>query len=281
MEAIRSIDQTRRCAMANQKDGRITAHENEIRVLRGLHRFGWLRTRDLAVLVWQRWASNPAGEPSLKPATPTASGLRMAQRTLSRLRDKRFVLSSRAPDGSLIYCLAEAGARTLRNIGVPAASGKDLLRSFSAGHFRHRCISTEIAVAAIVAGYRASTEREIAQGAWLGGEQGIKGKKPDVLIRTGDAACWWIEVEKSRKNAKEYASLLRWLGVAAQDAFRPAGPVLLGEKVRWGKVVFICTPAFRAKLIRDLMAVGWKKAHFDRLLKFETCLYHFEGIFFS
>ncbi len=92
--------------MANHKDGRITARENEIRVLRALHRCGWLRTRDLAALVWQDWARNPAGEPSLKPPTSTASGLRMAQRTLRRLRDKRLVLSSHAPDGSIIYALA-------------------------------------------------------------------------------------------------------------------------------------------------------------------------------
>jgi hypothetical protein len=266
--------------MANHKDGRITARENEIRVLRALHRCGWLRTRDLAALVWQDWARNPAGEPSLKPPTPTASGLRMAQRTIRRLRDKRLVLSSQAPDGSIIYALAEAGARALQKIGVAAVTGKDLMRSFSAAHFRHRCSSNEIAIGAIIAGYRVSTEREIAQGLWLGGEQGIKGKKPDVLIRSSDVV-WWVEVEKSRKNAKDYAALLKWLGFAALDGLRATGPGLLGEKIRWGKVVFICTPAFRAKLTRDLTAAGWKKAHFDAFLRFETCLYSFENITFS
>lgn len=266
--------------MANHKDGRITARENEIRVLRALHRCGWLRTRDLAALVWQDWARNPAGEPSLRPPTPTASGLRMAQRTMRRLRDKRLVLSSHAPDGSIIYALAEAGARALQQIGVAAVTGKDLMRSFSASHFRHRCISNEIAIGAIVAGYRVSTEREIAQGLWLGGEEGIKAKKPDVLLRSGDTV-WWVEVEKSRKNVKDYAALLKWLGLAAQDAFRATGPVLLGERVRWGKIAFICTPAFRTKLTRDLTAAGWKKAHLDAFLIFEVHLYSFEEILFS
>lgn len=262
------------------KDGRAIARENEVRVLRALHRFGWLRTRDIAALVWQRWARNPAGEPDLKPPMPTASGLRMAQRTLLRLREKRQVLSSRAPDGSLIYALAEAGARLLQQIGVTAVTGKDLMRTFSTAHYRHRCIANEIAVGAIVAGFRVSTEREIAQGLWLGGEDGIAGKKPDVLIRSGDTV-WWVEVERSRKNAKDYARLLQWLGSVAQDAFRATGPVLLGEKVRWGKVVFICTPAFQAKLTRDLAAAGWKKTHFEALLRFEPCLYSFEDISFS
>lgn len=262
------------------RDGRAIARENEVRVLRALHRFGWLRTRDLAALVWQRWERSPAGEPNLKPPVPTDTGLRMAQRTLKRLRDKRLVLSSRAPDGSVIYTLAEAGARALQHIGVAATTGKDLMRTFSTAHYRHRCIANEIAVGSILAGYRVSTEREIAQGLWLGGEDGIAGKKPDVLIRSENTV-WWVEVERSRKNAKDYARLLQWLGGVAQDAFRATGPVLLGEKVRWGKVVFICTPAFQAKLTRDLTAAGWKKIHIDALVSFETSLYRFEDISFS
>lgn len=261
------------------KDGRVVARENEVRVLRALHRFGWLRTRDIASLVWLRWARHPVGEPNLKPTMATAAGLRMAQRTLCRLRGKRLVLNSRAPDGSLIYALAEAGARSLQQIGVAAVTGKDLMRRFSAAHFRHRCIANQVALAGILAGYRVATEREIAQGLWLGGEQGIAGKKPDVLIRSSDAV-WWVEVEKSRKNARDYSDLLKWLGTAAQDAFRAGGPTLLGDKVRWGKVVFICTPAFQAKLTRDLAAAGWKKVHLDTFLKFETCLYSFEEILF-
>lgn len=266
--------------MANVKDGRAAARDNEIRVLRALHRFGWLRTRDLAALVWQRWARNPAVEPRLKPPTPTAASLRMAQRTLRRLRDKRLVLNSRAPDGSLIYALAEGGARTLQQIGVDAATGKNLMRSFSSAHFRHRCITNEIAVSAIIEGFRVATEREIAQGLWLGGEDGIAGKKPDALLR-GNASVWWIEVERSRKNPKDYTRLLQWLGAVGRDAFRQSGPELLGDGLRWGKVVFVCTRPFRDKLCRDLAEVGWKKAHIDTLLTFVTSLYSFEDIIFS
>lgn len=262
------------------RDGRAIARENDVRVLRALHRFGWLRTRDIAALVWLSWARSPSGEPDLKPLTPKDAGLRMAQRTLKRLRDKRLVLSSPAPDGSVIYALAEAGARALQQIGIAAATGKDMMRSFSSAHYRHRCIANEIAVGAIVAGFRVSTEREIAQGLWFGGEDGIAGKKPDGLIRTKDTV-WWVEVERSRKNARDYARLLQWLGTVAQDAFRSTGPMLLGEKVRWGKVVFICTPAFQAKLTRDLTAAGWKKIHIDALVSFETSLYRFEDISFS
>jgi len=260
-------------------DGRAVAQENEMRLLRALHRFAWLRTRDLAALCWQRWARNPLGEPSLQPALPTASGLRMAQRTLRRLRDKRQVLSSRAPDGSLIYALAEAGARRLQQIGLPAGTGKDSMRTFSAAHYRHRCIANEIAVGAIVTGFRVATEREIARGLWLGGDQGIAGKRPDVLIR-GNGRAWWVEVERSRKNRKDYAHLLRWLGAVCRDAFRQPCPELLGNGLTWGKVLFVCTPAFREKLCRDLFEAGWKKIHVDTLIAFEVSLYRFENITF-
>lgn len=266
--------------MAN-RDGRAVARQNEVSILRALHRFGWLRTRDLAALVWQRWAAKaPAEGPSLKPPVPTAAGLRMAQRTLSRLREKRQVLNTRAPDGSVMYALAEAGARALQKIGVTAVSGKDMVRSFSSSHFRHRCIANEIALGAIIQGFRVSTEREIAKGLWLGGEQGIAGKRPDVLVR-GNGKLWWVEVERSRKNTKDYAHLLRWLGTVGQDAFRSTGPELLGEKLRWGKIVFVCTPAFKAKVCRDLEAAGWKKMHIELFIMFETSLYSFEDILFS
>lgn len=262
------------------KDGRAVAWENEVRILRALHRCGWLRTRDLGALVWQRWARHPAGEPSLAPAIPTAAGMRMAQRTLRRLRDKRLVLSSRAPDGSLIYALAERGARLLMELGVAAASGKDLMRSHSSTHYRHRCIANSVAVSAIIEGYRVSTEREIAQGAWLGGEAGIAGKRPDVLIRAGGRA-WWVEVERSRKNNADYARLIAWLKAVKQDIARPSGSSLLGANMRWAKVVFISTDAFRHKLNRDLIAAGWSEAMVTQYIFYSTALYRFEDINFT
>lgn len=265
--------------MAKARDGRVTARENELQVLRALHRFGWLRTRDLAALLWQRWASEPAGEPNLVPAEPTAAGLRMAQRTLRRLREMRQVLDARAPDGSVIYALAEAGVRGLQAAGITAISGKNLMRNFSSAHFRHRCIANEIAIGAIVQGFRVSVERETAQGRWLGGERGIAGKVPDVLMRSRDHV-WWVEVERSRKNAGEYARLLRWLGEVGCDAFNATPSKLLGGSLRWGKVVFVCTPAFQDKLRRDLAKAGWKRGHFETLIVFSTALYRFEDIIF-
>lgn len=261
------------------KDGRAIARENEIRILRGLHRFGWLRTRDLAVLVWTTWSRNPAGLPDLAPVEPTASALRMAQRTLRRMRQKKLVLSNQAPDGSTIYALAEGGVRVLEQLGIASGSGKDIVRNSSAAHYRHRCISSQVAIAAIVRGCRVATEREIAQGAWLGGELGIAGKRPDVLIRSGETV-GWIEVEKSRKNATDYTKLIAWLGKVLQDMSRSSGPTLLGGQLRWGQIVFISNKAFEIRLRRDLISAGWSSAHVNLCIRVESALYRLEDTLF-
>lgn len=203
----------------------------------------------------------------------------MAQRTLRRLRDTHQVLHTQAPDGSIIYALAEAGARRLRRIGIAADSGKDLIRAHSGSHYRHRTIANEIAVAAIVAGYRISTEHEIARNRWMGSVAGIGGKKPDVLLRH-DNRVWWVEVDRSVRNARDYTRLLAWLGAVAADVAKPSGPTLLGNGAVWAKIIFVCSPASRTKLCRDLEAAGWKKSLIDALLSFEVALYSFEDILF-
>ncbi len=260
-------------------DGRQTARENETRCLRALHRFGWLRTRDLAALCWQRWAHRPSGSPGVGAQLPTASAVRMAQRTLKRLRDARLVITGQGPDGSVVYALSEGGARVLKDVGVDAISGKDLVR-FSSAYYRHRCIANEIAISGIVQGYRASTEREIAQGFWAGGEDGIAGKRPDVLLRGGNRV-WWIEVEKSRKNTKDYKALLSWLGKVLHDSTRRDGSQLLGLGQAWARVIFIGTAAFEAKLRRDLETGGWKPQQINALILFENELYRFEDTLFT
>lgn len=263
-----------------KKDGRQTARENEQRCLRALHRFGWLRTRDLAALCWQRWAFRPSGPPDLGPAAVTASALRMAQRTMQRLLDARRVIVGQGPDGSRIYALSAGGVRALKDAGVTALSGKDLVRGFSTAYYRHRCIANQVAIAGMIQGFRVSTDREVAQGLWLGGQAGIAGKRPDVLLR-GDNRVWWVEVERSRKNAAEYKALLAWLGKVLRDRTRLDGAQLLGLGQSWGSLMFICTSAFETKLRQDLAAMGWTQKQVDVLACFKSALYRFEDTLFS
>lgn len=259
-------------------DGRVQARKNEVSVLRALHRFGWLRTRDCAALIWKPWAAKAEGSPSLAPQQPTGSAIRMAQRTLRRLKVRRMVLSAMAPDGCQIYALAEAGGRVLQELGIPAVTGKDFLRAFSSGHYRHRVIANQVAISGIVQGFRVSTEREISRGLWPGGEVGIAGKKPDVLLRS--ATHWhWIEVDRSRRNVKDQLMLLRWLGYMRKTVWGPAAPIMDGALL--SKVDFICRQSFKTKLERDLIRAGWKKDEIYAVMGFSTTLYKMEGIAFT
>lgn len=264
-------------AMTKAKDGQELARENDSNALRALHRFGWLRTRDLGSLLWQDWARTPpkAG-PSLRPPTATPSGIRMAQRTVARLRRDRLILTTQAPNGSLIHALSERGARALQNMGIAASSGKDMVREFGAAYFLHRSIANEIAISGILEGYRVATERETAQGRWLGGMGGICGKKPDVLLRASDRA-WWVEVER-RKNQSDYARLLTWLDKIWETSARLGEPAQLLNNVRLVQVVFICSGATARKLATDLASRGWSAEMLTTRIRFETSLYSFRTI---
>lgn len=264
-------------------DGRVRAAENEVRVLRALHRFGWLTAKNCAALLWGRpWAKTPAPAPSLELVAVRAAGLRMAQRTLARLVRSRQILRAPAPGGHVIYALAEAGVRRLVEIGAPASTGKDLIRRFSAAQFLHRHTANVVAIRALVDGFKVSTEREIAQqDRWLGGADGIHGKKPDVLIRAGQSV-WWVEVENARRRATDYAKLLKWLGKVRADARLPNGPGLLGAGLRLAKVLLVCKPVMQTKLVKDLAAQSWKPTEIESLIVVDTkLLYRHEDAFFA
>lgn len=262
-----------------QRDGRDIAVSTQTEVLRLLHRFGWLRTKDLANVTGQSMPkATPKDGPALQSPPPNRADIRRIQRHLAHLREQRLILSTQAPNGSIIYALSERGARALQGLGVHASSGKDLLRSYHAAFFLHRNIANEIAIAAMRQGLRVSTEREIAQGKWLGGTDGIHGKRPDVFIRSG-SDCWSCEVERSHKNATDHAHMLRYL-CATWASVRIGEPAKIDEGHRLRKVVFICTSGFAKKLSKDLLARGWTPSEMAARLVFETSLYSFRNIAF-
>jgi hypothetical protein len=274
---IRGMKNINQSTSKRRPDGRAVAQEAERRTLRALHRFGWLRTRDLAALVHTRWAPKPSTEPSLAPIAATASALRMAQRTLRRMREARLVLSAQGPDGSTLYALAEPGVRALLTLGVEAVSGKDAMRGISGGYFKHRCVSNEIAVAGIVQGLRVSTEREVAQGLWAGGLEGIAGKRPDVLWRNRES--WdWIEVQRSRPNARDYTRLLAWLQHMLVVHSRPGAQIAEGVRLR--KIVFVCSAAFGARLLRDLREKKVAESSLKQLILLSHSLYALDPVKF-
>lgn len=184
----------------------------------------------------------------------------MAQRSLARLRKQRCVITGQGTDGSVLYALSEAGARTLKMLGIPARSGKDQLRRVSMSHYHHRRLANELAIVASLQGYRVATEYEIATGTWFGGKTGVLGKMPDVVVRDGKQM-WWVEVERSRRNRRDYDKLLAWL-LALRKLHKPGNTTFaeLPGDVLLQQVVFVCSKAFIAKLSDDLAARGWPAA---------------------
>lgn len=261
------------------RDGRELARHNEQRALKALHKHGWLRTRDLAALVWPKERAN-LRQFVVEPIVVAASAKRMAQRTLARLRKQRMVIWAQAPDGSTIYGLSEGGARHLAGLGIPARSGKDQVRRVSMSHYHHRRLANEVAILAQVQGFRVASETEIASGTWLGGEKGIGGKKPDVLVRDGKRV-WWVEVERSRRNQRDYAKLLEWIKATWRGQSRDDGPVILAGDYSLEQLVFVCSNAFIDRVTADLRAHGWSDKQISTRILAIRLLYLTEAKFIT
>lgn len=265
---------------SNKKSGIEIALVNEIEVLKALHKFGWLRSKDLASLIWQKKDKRFLNrEPEFCKPVSSPSGLRMAQITLKRLKDKKLILSALTPDNSQIYALSQRGANHLNSVGIDTVSGKDLLRFFSFEQYRHRVISNEISISGILQGFKVFTEREIAQNKWHFDKAGYLGKKPDCFIQHKEYA-WWVEVERSRKNKKDYAFLLKWLNEVFKNCKRPHEKPALTTQISLQKVVFVCTPVFEKRLIADLIRMGWNEEQIYLRLIFLRSLYSFRQVSF-
>lgn len=261
------------------RDGREVAMGRQTDILRLLYRFGWLRTWDMACAtakVAQKAA--PKSGPSLQPPECSRADIRRTQRHLATLRERRLILATQAPNGSWIYALSEKGARALQGLGLAASTGKDLLRNYHAAFFLHRNIANELAIGGLQQGFKVSTEREIAQGRWLGGAYGIMGKKPDVVLKSGNDV-WFVEVERSHRNRKDYDHLMRFLLQTWRDT-RLGDAVDLDATHRLRQVIFICTAGFEKKLSQDLLAKGWSADELRMRVRFETSLYSFKAIAF-
>lgn len=260
-----------------KRDGREMARQNELRVLKALHKFGWLRTRDLAAMLWM---PNMRRVGNFQPTAieVSISALRMAQRTLARLRRDHKVIWLRAPDGSTIYGLSEAGARQLVGLGIPAKSGKDQVRRGSLSQYHHRRLANEVAILAMLQGYRVATEYEISSGLWLGGVEGVHGKKPDVIVRDGRSV-WWVEVERSRRNAKDLGRLQSFLKTLWPPGQHVSALAELPDGHQLMKIVFICDGAFIDRVTADLKRAGWTEEQLRHRISPTRLLYVTEAKF--
>ena len=175
-------------------NGQILAIQNELKILNFLHRFGWLRTRDLAGLVWHN-------------STSANSGIVMAQRTLKRLKDTAQVLHRIAPDGATIYSLSQSGARRLgEDAGITARSGKDLIREV--GNYQHRCLANMFAISRLKAAQKVWTEHEIQTN--RAPIKSVLQKIPDCLIEYESSNFAWVEIERGYKKEADFNKMMKF-----------------------------------------------------------------------
>lgn len=256
----------------SKQDGRELARRNELKILKLLHRLGWARSREAACLWLPSRSMPPKGEFDPAPILVPGSALRMAQRTIGRLREQRLVFTHMGPDGSHLYALTEGGARMLQGMGIPATSGKDWLCRFSMNQYHHRRLANELAILAMLQGFRIKTDREIAQGLGIGAVEGVQGKRADVTARSGRTV-YWGEVVRSRLNARDYAHTLTWL-----HGLWPVGrnlwlPAPLPEGLELAQVVFLTDRAFAARLTQDLQNLGWSAELIAHRVQLKLWLY--------
>lgn len=266
--------------MYEKKSGLEIAFQNELEVLKYLHRFGWLRSKDIACLCWQKKDKKYSNrEPEFSKPIHSPSGLRMSQITLKRLKEKKLILSADTPDNSTIYGLSQRGVNRLAEVGIEAISAKDMLRVFGFEQYRHRVISNEIAISLTLQGFKVFTEREIAQNKWHFDKVGYLGKKADCLINNREYA-WWVEVERSRKNKKDYIFLLKWLNEVFKNCKRPHEKPAFTTQISLQKVVFVCSPIFEKRLVIDLIRIGWTEEQIFLRVIFLQSLYSFRQLYF-
>ncbi|MBU2642552.1 MAG: replication-relaxation family protein [Gammaproteobacteria bacterium] len=260
-----------------KRDGRELARRNDERTLKAIHKFSWLRTRCVAALLFMPRLKATDNFKLVVIAVP-ATARRMAQRTLARLREQRKVIWIKAPDGSRIYGLSESGARQLVDLGIPAKSGKDSIRRVSLSYFHHRRLANEVAICALLQGFRASSEHEIAVGEWLGGQKGVHGKKPDSVVRTGQTVVF-CEVDRSRRNFRDHEKLVTWLKTMWPPDRGADEPAELPGGHKLHKVLFLANAAFIERLIRDMREAGWTEKMIANRIQATKSLYVTEDKF--
>lgn len=192
-------------------DNRVKAQLNQEKVLKALHRFGWLPVRQVHHACW----------PS--EATP-----RNAQRYLAQLLELKQISFKTGPDGSRVFALTSLGARRLRtDLSIDATHDTDFARR-AMPSYNHRCLANEVGLwwsrlHGASAGYY--TEHEIVTGrAPVNSAPRYMsdplGKVPDCLLTlqrpvTPDNPYrqWlvWVEVEFSDKPKPEHAHMVQAL----------------------------------------------------------------------
>jgi len=191
-------------AWASRPDNRFVAEQNDLAVLKLLRDFGHLRRSEIARGVW--------------PNSSNAVAMKMANRTVHRLREKGYIQEKPNSLGGRSLVLAARGATWLQLHGVEAHDGYEL-SSVAGPHFYHRTLGTRYLLERAARGHKVFGEYALQKGFGpIGrGELNERFKKlPDGIVlapgseRGYDSnviAADWVEVESSYKPEQELSKI--------------------------------------------------------------------------
>lgn len=185
-------------------------HQNELKALSFIHRFGWLRASEIGRFMW--------------PGSKNSE--RLASRLTARMEEKNLAFSRDLPDKkSLAWLLGSAGVEILAAHGISASHGKNVKFPLSWIHdiYSHQALFHLFCLAKFE-GKEFKTERELRQ------QIGNNGKVPDALIKVGENLWMWLEVERQKKNGEALTSQTKAIVAAARmkkwDQFQLAGAII-------------------------------------------------------
>lgn len=209
---------------------RMQGHRLELDALHLLHRFGWLRAREIGILLYS--SSNQSRT--------------LAERLLRRLVEKRqiFARPLQGENGRKLaqaYLIGQAGANRLwEELGIDAWTSKDITISST---WIHDLIAHQILARWKNKGFQVVTERELHRRTC----SGIK--IPDGLARPPGQEWTWLEVERSRKSGQAMRKQAEYLANAA------LGMDWLGYSCNHAVVAYPNTPGVDHRL-RNISALS-------------------------
>ena len=199
--------------------------ENTLAALSSLHKYGWLRAKELGLILWpttsfQRKEKGEKGKATVGPIRDTTThGYAQACRATKLLVSNGLVLARKLPSQSgTAYVLASKGVEMLWDVGIKAKTGANIGSIDENKHWsppatwKHDllCAGVLIRLANTPEVQAVYAEKEIRRA-----DRPLS-KTPDGLVVYKSGRTVWVEVEQAKKtDPKKTKSLGDALGKAA------------------------------------------------------------------
>jgi len=203
--------------------------DEDIQVLRAVERFAFLRIKDLAQYLYLQSESS-------------------IRRIVKALHDEGYLSFTIDPYRAHVFAVTARGARVLRDAGFEDVTTTS--KYLNQGNYDHRTLANEAVLRYADDPYCVLwTEYEIQRG-----KHALLynfGKMPDALVLDVNEGYLWIEVERSKRNAKDKRALIRWLRLVTDSGEKGLKPLLTIDEPLW-RIEFICGPNFEAWLRSEM-----------------------------